>query len=244
MIAFLLGIEGIGRQHGIKGNLRQRLSPVGQGMQQLFAVMGDHRLLQGSCGIPQGIIRRAGQIKQPHLAAQGCPKPGFPGAERKLLFPGKNGHQLVAGAKLFDALGRQLLPLGKPEVRLLLNRRGRSRFLGQAVGNGHQAILAQRIQPAGQPVGVAGVKTHGQRDIAPDGGQPFGKAGLFRVIAHLFAQLALDFFAMGQHIFQRAVLVQQLHRRLFTHTGHAGNVIAAVAHKALQVGDLGRRHAK
>ena len=93
-------------------------------------------------------------------------------------------------------------------------------------------------------MGLAGVIAHGQRDIPLDGGQPLGEPGLVGVGAHLFAQFALDLVSVGQHVFQGLILIQQLDGGFFTHAGHAGDIVAAVPHEALEIGDLGGRDAK
>ena len=62
---------------------------------------------------------------------------------------------------------------------------------------------------------------------------------------HLLALLALERrFRVVKRVFQRAEGVQQLHGGLFADARHAGNVVACVAHQALEVRNLLRHHAE
>ena len=71
-----------------------------------------------------------------------------------------------------------------------------------------------------------------------NGRQLLAESGLIRPGSQLFSQLSLDFPRMGQHLFQRAVLLQQPDRRFVSHPRHAGNIVAAVAGQALPVRHL------
>ena len=117
-------------------------------------------------------------------------------------------------------------------------------FLFNALSDGIQTVLIQHGQAVGQTLGFARIIMYLQGNIAPNGGQMLGKATLFGVVAHLFAQLALDFIGVSQHVFQRVVAGQQLHGRLFTHAWNAWNIVRAVAHQALEIGNLIRPHAE
>ena len=69
-------------------------------------------------------------------------------------------------------------------------------------------------------------------------------AGVVGVLDQVLLALgAGDLVDAGQHLLQRAELLQQLGRRLLADPGNAGDVVGGVAAQAHQVGDQLRRHA-
>ena len=128
------------------------------------------------------------------------------------------------------------------KLRLFFVRFGGSFRAGshfaQPLSDTVQFILAQGGQAVRHMGNIKRVQIKCNRRGRPDGGQVFAERSQFRVVPHLFSQLALDLISMSQHVFQRAVFIQQLDCGFFPHAGNAGNVVAGVAHQALPVRHL------
>ena len=125
------------------------------------------------------------------------------------------------------------------KLRLFFVRFGGSFRAGshfaQPFGDAVQLVLAQGGQAFRHMRNIKRVQIKCNRRGGPDGGQVFAERSQFCVVPHLFSQLALDLISMSQHVFQRAVFIQQLDGGFFAHAGNAGNVVAGVAHQALPV---------
>ena len=68
--------------------------------------------------------------------------------------------------------------------------------------------------------------------IRADGSQEFGELDLFNLRLHFGTQGTFDLVRMGKHVFDRAELPEQRHRRLLADAFAAGYIIAGIAHKA------------
>jgi len=90
---------------------------------------------------------------------------------------------------------------------------------------------------------AAAVKVDLQGRAAADGAQLAAEQRQIASGTQLFAQLAFHLIRMLQHAVQRAVLGDELERRLFPDTWNAGNIVAGIAHEALHVRYLRRGEA-
>ena len=81
------------------------------------------------------------------------------------------------------------------------------------------------------------------RRLAADRRKIVGEVGVFAPGLELFAHRVLQFVQMRIHAVQRAILHEQLRRRLRADARHARNVVRAVAHQALEVDHPDRREA-
>jgi hypothetical protein len=77
-----------------------------------------------------------------------------------------------------------------------------------------------------------------ERHIPADGGHPPGETGRFGACLHQFPLPAREFSGVGDHALDVAVGMQQLEGGFFPDAGNAGDIVGAVAHESLQVGNL------
>ena len=240
-VGFFLRIVEIRTQHGVPGKFRHGQAPVRQLMEQGFAVVHvDFFRHHGPEGRP-GLLRRHARGQHIHLKLD-FPKPprhgqGHAGGRHVQ----GHGPALPCLQESGDGFRRRQGFLGKFFLRFPF-RGGGGRRAGQhffqPARHAVQLVFAQRGQPFRHAGYVEGSKIEGNGRSGPDGGQILAEPGQVGVVPHLFPQLALAFAAVGQHVFQGAVFVQQLQRGFFAHAWNAGDVVAGVAHQALPVGHL------
>ena len=117
-------------------------------------------------------------------------------------------------AQLF---GGRLLSLGQS-----LNKAAKLQSVHHGYGSGHFVRIKSAI-----------FKADGYRRLGIDYAQPVAHSGGVGIVQKLLAQRALFLFSALQRIFQRAILLQKLHRRLFSNPGYSGQVVGIITHETL-----------
>ena len=200
-----------------------RLQQGGQQRHDLQGIQPRHQQIPAQ-GNPKPVPRLRRQ-RHPGIARMQAQRSGM-GRNPRLQLPGRRG----------------LLPFPKgQQLRSLLRRSGRrgpAPILIDPPDQRKQLQLLQRRHRVFQVRQAAFFQAEGDRRIPVNGRQLLAESGLIRPGSQLFSQLSLDFPRMGQHLFQRAVLLQQPDRRFVSHPRHAGNIVAAVAGQALPVRHL------
>ena len=102
----------------------------------------------------------------------------------------------------------------------------------------------QRAQPAGHRIRPATVHIEFHRRVARDGGQALAHFGAFAPLDQSLLQLAFFLLcAFRQRVFQRAIAGNEPDGGFFANAGDAGQIVARVAHQALDIDQAFRRNA-
>ncbi len=268
------GVEYIGLQHGIGADALQLDAVVTQHVHVVFDVLADlfqlgifqQRLQLRQHRIPIQLCRRTHIVmRQRHIG--GLARLNREGNPHQFCF-----HIVQAGGFGIEGKLTGRFQLFQPGIQSVLRQYGfifgfdavfsLNRLIGTQLSGitgfelTYPALELELFEQLQQLLRVGFgqgdvVQVDMQGYIGLDGGQQIGQLCRFAVVFQLFrhglgateSQLG-DFIQIFIQILDAADTLQQRQRRLFTHTGHTGNVVHLVPLQRQQVDHQMRRHAE